>query len=118
MDMEIREVEVKDLKPAPYNPRAISEDALDGLSHSIGEFGLVEPIVWNKRTGHVVGGHQRLKVLEREGAKTTKVVVVDLTPEREKALNVALNSRHIQGSGQRALARSFRSSGCPSSQPR
>jgi len=56
----------------------------------------VEPIVWNERSGHVVGGHQRLKVLEREGAKTTKVVVVDLDPEREKALNVALNSRHIQ----------------------
>jgi hypothetical protein len=45
----------------------------------------------------VVGGHQRLKVLEQTGAKTTKVVVVDLDPEREKALNVALNSRHIQG---------------------
>jgi DNA modification methylase len=97
MEMEIREVEIEKLEPAPYNPRAISDEALDGLSHSIGEFGLVEPIVWNERTGHVVGGHQRLKVLEQAGAKSTKVVVVDLDPEREKALNVALNSRHIQG---------------------
>jgi ParB-like chromosome segregation protein Spo0J len=97
MEMEIREVDIERLEPAPYNPREISDQALDGLSHSIGEFGLVEPIVWNERTGHVVGGHQRLKVLEQAGAKSTKVVVVDLDPEREKALNVALNSRHIQG---------------------
>jgi ParB-like chromosome segregation protein Spo0J len=24
---------------------------------------MVDPVVWNKRTGRVVGGHQRLKVL-------------------------------------------------------
>jgi DNA modification methylase len=97
MEMEIREVDLEKLEPAPYNPRAISDEALDGLSHSIGEFGLVEPIVWNERTGHVVGGHQRLKVLEQTGTKSTKVVVVDLDPVREKALNLALNSRHLQG---------------------
>jgi ParB-like chromosome segregation protein Spo0J len=52
MEMGIREVDIEKLEPAPYNPRAISDEALDGLSHSIGEFGLVEPIVWNERTGH------------------------------------------------------------------
>jgi ParB-like chromosome segregation protein Spo0J len=42
MDMEIREVDLEKLEPAPYNPREISGETLDGLAHSIGEFGLVE----------------------------------------------------------------------------
>ncbi len=43
------------------------------------------------RTGHLVGGHQRLKVLIARGDQTAEVSVVDLAPEREKALNLALN---------------------------
>ena len=55
----------------------------------------MEPMVWNERTGFVVGGHQRLKVLLDMGVTQIDCVVVDLEPEREKALNVALN--RIQG---------------------
>ncbi len=88
---------VADLAPAPYNPRQISEDALAGLGASVDRFGLVEPVVWNRRTGHVVGGHQRLKVLQARGVTETDVVVVDLPEGEEKALNVALNSPRIAG---------------------
>ena len=49
---------IDELDPAPFNPRTISSEALDGLYHSVERFGLVELIVWNRRTGHVVGGHQ------------------------------------------------------------
>ncbi|MFT5303833.1 MAG: ParB-like chromosome segregation protein Spo0J, partial [Mariniblastus sp.] len=82
---------VSDLIPADYNPRDISETALQGLRNSVERFGLVEPIVWNKRTGKVVGGHQRLKVLQQMGELETQVAVVDLNETEEKALNVALN---------------------------
>ena len=51
----------------------------------------MEPIIWNKTTGNVVGGHQRLKVLTALGYKEIDCVVVDLDEQREKALNVALN---------------------------
>ena len=88
---------VSDLSPAPYNPRSISEDALTGLRASVERFGLVEPIVWNSQTCHVVGGHQRLKVLQALGEVETQVVVVDLPEVEEKALNVALNSPSIAG---------------------
>ena len=84
--------QVSDLSPAPYNPRSISPDALSGLRASVERFGLVEPIVWNSQTGNVVGGHQRLKVLQAIGETETQVVVVDLPEVEEKALNVALNS--------------------------
>ena len=42
------------------------------------EFGYVEPIVWNKRTGNIVGGHQRYKILIDMGMQEVDCVVVDL----------------------------------------
>ena len=52
---------------------------------------MVQPIVWNQRTNRVVGGHQRLTVLEHEGHEETTVSVVDLDEKQEVALNLALN---------------------------
>jgi hypothetical protein len=94
---EIRSMTVADLKPAPYNPRRINGEALAGLTRSIQRFGNVQPIVWNQRSGLVVGGHQRLKVLRGNKVKTTEVVVVDLDEKEERALNIALNNPHIAG---------------------
>ena len=88
---------VADLTPADYNPRQISDRALAGLRESVTRFGLVQPIIVNQRTGNVVGGHQRLKVLGAEGVTDTDVVVVDIEAKEERALNVALNNPHISG---------------------
>ncbi len=88
---------VSDLHPAPYNPRTIDPEAMAGLRRSVKEFGLVEPIVWNRQTARVVGGHQRLQALSEMGVQETPVVVVDLDETREKALNLALNNSAIAG---------------------
>lgn len=90
-------VKLADMKPAPYNPRKISQKAFDGLAATIDEFGLVQEIVWNQKTGNIVGGHQRYKVLLERGVKSTTVSVVDLSEDKEKQLNVALNNPHTQG---------------------
>lgn len=95
--MEIITKKLSELKPASYNPRAITDEALAGLTNSMKEFGCVQPIIWNKHTNNVVGGHQRLKVLKSDGFEKTEVIVVDLSLEREKALNITLNNSHIQG---------------------
>lgn len=95
--MQIEKMKLADLNPAPYNPRKISPENLAALKQSITKFGLVEPLIVNKRTGNLVGGHQRLKVLQEQGATETDVVVVDLPEIEEKALNVALNSPTVQG---------------------
>jgi len=89
--MKIQSMKVSDLKFAPYNPRKIADKELAKLKRSISEFGYVEPIVWNKRTGFVVGGNQRLKILRELAIEEVDVVVVDLDDAKEKALNVALN---------------------------
>lgn len=92
--MEIRTLNAAKLKAADYNPRRDlqPEDAeYQKLRRSIEEFGYIEPIIWNERTGRVVGGHQRLKVLLEQGAQEIECVVVDLSDKDEKILNVLLN---------------------------
>jgi hypothetical protein len=71
-------MKVKDFVPASYNPRTISDRAMEGLRNSIERFGIVQSVVWNKRTGRVVGGHQRLKILVEKGEEETDVAVVDV----------------------------------------
>lgn len=92
--MEMRKLSLKELTPAEYNPRKNLQpgDAeYEKLKRSLETFGYVDPIIWNQRTERVVGGHQRLKVLEDLGYETIDCVVVDLDEDKEKALNVALN---------------------------
>lgn len=92
--MKIRTLKATELKAAAYNPRKDLQpkDAeYKKLRRSMEEFGYVEPIIWNERTGNVVGGHQRLKVLLEKGQEDIECVVVDLEDKDEKILNVLLN---------------------------
>jgi len=92
--VDIQTLPLSQLAPAAYNPRQDlqpGDPAYESLQRSIEEFGCVEPIVWNRQTGNVVSGHQRLKVLRQLGYTETPCVVVDLNADREKALNLAMN---------------------------
>ena len=83
-----------DLLPADYNPRKDlkpGDAEYEKLKRSIEQFGYVEPVIWNKTTGRVVGGHQRLKVLMDMGMTEVDCVVVEMDEDKEKALNIALN---------------------------
>lgn len=92
--MNIQKISVNQIKAAKYNPRKDLKKGdieYEKLLRSIEEFGYVEPVIWNERTGNIVGGHQRFKVLLALGAKEVDCVVVDMDDQREKALNIALN---------------------------
>ena len=92
--MVIESIKAEQLMPAKYNPRKDlkpGDAEYEKLKKSLEEFGYVEPVIWNKTTGNVVGGHQRLKVLLSMGMTEIDCVVVELSEEKEKALNVALN---------------------------
>ena len=89
--MQIEKIPVEKLRAAEYNPRRAlkpGDAEYEKLKRSITEFGYVEPVIWNKQTGNVVGGHQRLTVMRDLGITEIDCVVVDLDPMREKALNV------------------------------
>ncbi len=92
--MTIKKLPLSKLTPAPYNPRTelkSGDPAYEKLKRSIETFGYVEPIIFNERSGTVVGGHQRLSVLRDMGVTEVECVIVDLDDNDEKALNVALN---------------------------
>jgi hypothetical protein len=93
----VRVMRLADLKPAPYNPRTISKEAQDALTESLREFGILDDIVMNKRTGHIVAGHQRWKSLMDSGIIEAPVKVVDWDLAKEKAANLTLNNPHAQG---------------------
>ena len=92
--MEIKTLKLKDINPAPYNPRKdLQPDDPEyvKLKKAIDEFGLVDPLVVNKRGNVLISGHQRHKILLARGDTETQVSIVDLPPQKEKALNLALN---------------------------
>ncbi|EPY2525812.1 ParB N-terminal domain-containing protein [Listeria monocytogenes] len=92
--MEIKEIEVRKINPASYNPRIdLQPDDVEyqKLKRSIQEFGYIDPLVWNEQTGNLVGGHQRYKILLESKPEKLYVSVVNLDSNQEKALNVALN---------------------------
>jgi hypothetical protein len=96
--LKIETIPIKVINPAKYNPRKDlqpGDPEYEKLKKSILTFEMVEPLVWNKRTGNLVGGHQRLKILKELGHTDVDVSVVDLSDSKEKALNLALNK--IQG---------------------
>lgn len=82
------------IKAAPYNPRKDlkpDDPEYKMISDSIEQHGFLQPLVWNKKTGNLVGGHQRLKVLMAKGIKEVEVVVVDVDLKQERAMNISLN---------------------------
>lgn len=92
--MLIEKMKTENLLPADYNPRKDlkpGDEEYEKLKRSIEQFGYVEPVIWNRTTGRVVGGHQRLKVLIDMGINEVDCVVVEMDENKEKALNVALN---------------------------
>lgn len=97
--MRIEKVKISKINPAPHNSRKDlqpGDPKYEELKRSMDEFGYVDPVIWNERTGNLVGGHQRLKIKIVEGAEEIEASIVDLDLEQEKALNLALNK--IQGS--------------------
>ena len=82
---------INEISSAKYNPRKITDEAMGRLTKSLAEFGNIQPITWNARTGNVVGGHQRLKVYKAMGKTEVDVWAVDLDEQKEKAANIALN---------------------------
>lgn len=92
--MTIKNVSVKKMNAAPYNPRERLQPGskeYESLKKSLEKYGFVQPIVWNERTGNIVGGHQRYYIALDLGYKSVSTKIVDLDEVDEKQLNLGLN---------------------------
>lgn len=97
---EMQTMKRSELKGAEYNPRIIDKEAKKRLKKVLQQHGLVSPITYNKRTGNIVSGHQRisqLDSLEKSQDYTLDVWVIDVPIEEEAKLNVILNNPSVQG---------------------
>lgn len=108
-----KQMQVKDLKPAGYNPRKITKAQLERLKKSLQEFGDLSGIVFNVRTQRLIGGHQRIKnfspdwgIVKKPHTDKTGTVAtgyietpsgrmsyreVDWPEDKEKKANIAAN---------------------------
>tara|TARA_R110000765_G_scaffold410987_1_gene509884 strand:- start:484 stop:1665 length:1182 start_codon:yes stop_codon:yes gene_type:complete len=92
--IKIEKRKISDLIRAEYNPRKITKVQLQDLKEGIEEFGLVSPIVVNElpeRYNVIIGGHQRLKILEDLGYTEVDCSIVSLPLDKERKLNIKLN---------------------------
>lgn len=94
LDLPIEKKKFKTVNPATYNPRVTlkpGDEVYEQLKRSLTRWKLVQPLVFNKQTGNLVAGHQRLTVMKDMGYDEAEFVIVDIPLSEEKALNIALN---------------------------
>jgi ParB/RepB/Spo0J family partition protein len=89
--MELEKIKIEKLEPATYNPRQISTKQYKDLKESITKFGIVDPLIVNKNSYTIVGGHQRYKICKELGYKEIGCIILDLNTEQERELNIRLN---------------------------
>lgn len=98
--MKIEYARPEDLRPAKHNPRTCSPKALKALARLLDEHGFVDPVVARRADKLLIAGHQRLKAntLRRKPDRRVPVVFLsDISDDRAKALNIALNNPEAQG---------------------
>lgn len=97
---EVVEIHRSELKNAPYNPRTLSEANKRKLKAGLKRHGLVSPLTWNEQTGYIVGGHQRISIMDSlmgTSDYTLKVAKISVPSNKEKELNILLNNNSAMG---------------------
>lgn len=94
---EIMELSISALKPYEFNPRGISEEALQGLRNSLQKFGYMGLVVVNERNMQIISGHQRIKVLKEFGVESIPCIVVNVDDEYHRLMSLSLNNQQIAG---------------------
>jgi ParB family chromosome partitioning protein len=86
---QLREVSVDDVVPNPKQPRQVfDEESLEELSHSVREFGLLQPIVVREIADspggpsyELIMGERRLRAARAAGLDTVPAIVRDTTDD-------------------------------------
>ena len=91
--LQVRHININELKASEFNPRTWSDHQLAKLRESIEKFGVVDPLIINthpSRKNIVIGGNMRLQVLQELKYAEVPVVELHLTEPKERELNLRL----------------------------
>lgn len=91
-----------DVRIAPYNPRKISPQQRATLKRSVKMYGVIGGITVNKRTMTIVGGNQKVAILDEifkypDNDYTLLAEAIDVDEKTEKEINLMLNSDNARG---------------------
>lgn len=86
-------MQIKELKANPRNPRSIAKSTLAAMQNSLEKFGDLSGIVFNRRTKHLIGAHQRARVLP----PTAKITIVTKFDPPTRCFTVAEGYVEIAG---------------------
>ncbi|HCV3573481.1 TPA: ParB/RepB/Spo0J family partition protein [Staphylococcus aureus] len=93
-DEQIKQIDVSDIKPNPYQPRkTFDENHLNDLADSIKQYGILQPIVLRKTVQgyYIVVGERRFRASKIAGLKYVSAIIKDLTDEDMMELAVIEN---------------------------
>ncbi|MDG5425626.1 ParB/RepB/Spo0J family partition protein [Staphylococcus aureus] len=93
-DEQIKQIDISDIKPNPYQPRkTFDENHLIDLADSIKQYGILQPIVLRKTVQgyYIVVGERRFRASEIAGLKYVSAIIKDLTDEDMMELAVIEN---------------------------
>lgn len=114
----MKEIDLNKIKPAPYNPRKITEHHYNGLKNSMDKFGDISGITWNQKTKNLVAGHHRWDKLKNQysdlhlshshedkwainskeqGYTGFDMRIVEWDEATERAANITANNHAISG---------------------
>jgi hypothetical protein len=89
----------------PKNFRTHPTGQVQALTRSLGEYGWVQPLLWNRRTGHLIDGHARLDLARSRGDETVPVLVLDIPEPQEGRLLASLDRiTQLAGTNDQKLA--------------
>ncbi|HDG8663124.1 TPA: ParB/RepB/Spo0J family partition protein [Staphylococcus aureus] len=93
-DVQIKQIDISDIKPNPYQPRkTFDENHLNDLADSIKQYGILQPIVLRKTVQgyYIVVGERRFRASKIAGLKYVSAIIKDLTDEDMMELAVIEN---------------------------
>ncbi|EKS0125341.1 ParB/RepB/Spo0J family partition protein [Staphylococcus aureus] len=93
-DEQIKQIDISDIKPNPYQPRkTFDENHLNDLADSIKQYGILQPIVLRKTVQgyYIVVGERRFRASKIAGLKSVSAIIKDLTDEDMMELAVIEN---------------------------
>lgn len=93
-DEQIKQIDISDIKPNPYQPRkTFDENHLNDLADSIKQYGILQPIVLRKTVQgyYIVVGERRFRASKIADLKYVSAIIKDLTDEDMMELAVIEN---------------------------